>query len=164
MKSSKPASPPRSGPAVRAGSFTAVALATASAVFVAACPVAADEAGLALSGGYMRTIIPSRPAAGYFTLDNKSDTDRVLVGASSPGCGSVMLHKSEATNGVETMMPVDSVPVPAHQSVTFAPGGFHLMCMAPTAALKPGVSVPVTLTFKDGGALTGDFPVRGAGN
>ncbi len=62
------------------------------------------------------------------------------------------------------MTPVKSVPVPAHQSISFAPGGYHLMCMAPTASLKPGSSVPVTLKFEDGGTLTADFPVRGVGD
>ena len=142
-----------------------IAVGLAGMVMLAGAPTAgADEAGLALSGPYMRLIIPARPAAGYFTLENNSDADHALVGAASPGCGSVMLHKSESKDGVETMMPVKSVPVPAHQSLSFAPGGYHLMCMAPTASLKPGNSVPVTLKFEDGGTLTGDFPVRGVGD
>ncbi len=111
----------------------------------------------------MQTTIPSRPAAGYFTLKNDGDADRVLVGASSPGCGMVMLHKSESVGGVEKMLPVDSIPVPRHQSVTFAPGGFHLMCMSPAESMKPGTSVPVTLTFEGGVSLTSTFPVRAAG-
>lgn len=126
-------------------------------------PATAAESDLELSGAYMQTTIPSRPAAGYFTLKNKGDIDRVLVGASSPGCGSLMLHKTESVNGMETMLHVDSVPVPSHQSVTFAPGGFHLMCMSPSAAMKPGGSVPVTLTFEGDASLTSDFPVRAAG-
>jgi copper(I)-binding protein len=134
-----------------------------AAVAMGSQPAAAGEDDLVLSGGYMQTTIPSVPGAGYFTLENKGEMDRELVGASSPGCGSVMLHKSEEVNGVSTMRHVDSVPVPAHKSITFAPGGFHLMCMSPTASLKPGNSVPVTLTFKDGSTLTGDFPVRKPG-
>jgi len=102
-------------------------------------------------------------AAGYFTLKNNGDVDRVLVEASSPGCESIMMHKSESVGGMEKMLMVDSVPVPAHQSVDFAPGGFHLMCMSPTESMKPGISVPVTLTFEGGISLTSDFPVRSAG-
>ncbi len=125
-------------------------------------PAAAAEAGVSLTGGYIRTTIPARPAAGYFTLANDGDAAASLVGASSPGCGSVMLHRTVSTNGQETMVPVASVDVPAHGSVSFAPGGYHLMCMKPAATLKPGTSVPVTLTFKDGGTLSADFPVHGA--
>ena len=125
-------------------------------------PAAAGEANVTLTDGYLRLIIPTRPAAGYFTLTNNGEAARSLVGAASPGCGSVMLHQSRSQNGVETMVPVKSVDVPAHGNVSFAPGGYHLMCMAPAATLKPGASVPVTLRFADGGTLTGDFPVRSA--
>jgi periplasmic copper chaperone A len=134
-----------------------------SGTLSAGMPVAADEHGLEVSGAYMQTTIPSRPAAGYFNLKNNGDVDLVLVGASSPGCESTMMHKSESVGGMEKMLMVDSVPVPAHQSVGFSPGGFHLMCMSPAESMKPGSSVPVTLTFEGGISLTSDFPVRSAG-
>jgi periplasmic copper chaperone A len=134
-----------------------------SAALAAGLPAIAAESGLGLSGAYMQTTIPSRPAAGYFTLKNDGDVDHVLVGASSPGCESIMMHKSESVGGMEKMLMVDSVAVPAHQSVAFAPGGFHLMCMSPAETMKPGSSVPVTLTFEGGISLTRDFPVRSAG-
>jgi periplasmic copper chaperone A len=121
---------------------------------------ASGDSDLVLSGAYMRFIIPARPAAGYFSLKNNGDQPRLLTGASSPACGSLMLHKSMSENGMEMMMPVDSVAVPAHGTIAFSPGAYHLMCMSPS--MKPGDSVPVTLKFKDGGSLTGTFAVRGA--
>jgi len=161
MKTMQARRPLRPGRAAKGCGFALVALLAAAGM--GDRPAVAGEADLVLSDGYMQTTIPSVPAAGYFTLENKSEADRELVGASSPGCGSVMLHKSEEVNGVSTMHHVDSVPVPAHQSITFAPGGFHLMCMSPTASLKPGSSMPVTLTFKNGDTVTSDFPVRKPG-
>jgi periplasmic copper chaperone A len=143
--------------------YIGLTLLALSMSLAAGLPAAAAESGLELSGAYMQTTIPSRPAAGYFTLKNSGDVDRVLVGASSPGCGSLMLHKTESVNGMETMLHVASIPVPSHQSVTFAPGGFHLMCMSPSESMKPGGSVPVTLTFEGGVSLTSDFSVRAAG-
>jgi copper(I)-binding protein len=118
--------------------------------------------GLSLSGGWMRIIVTSRPAAGYFTLRNDGSAERKLVGASSPGCGMMMLHRSKTEDGVDKMMPVKAVTVPAHGSIRFAPGGYHLMCMRPKAVMKPGKSVPVTLTFGDGSTLSAGFAVRGA--
>ena len=73
-----------------------------------------------------------------------------------------MLHRSVSDNGQERMEMVANVSVPAHGEVKFAPGGYHLMCMSPTAAVAPGHSVSVTLRFKDGGSLAASFPVRGA--
>jgi copper(I)-binding protein len=155
--------PLRPGPAASGCGLALITLLTVSSVLIGTQSAIGGEAGLILSDGYLQMTIPSVPAAGYFTLKNEGDADRDLVGASSPGCGSVMLHKSEVVNGVASMHHVDSVTVPAHKSITFAPGGLHLMCMSPTASLKPGASVPVTLTFKDGAAVTGTFPVRSAG-
>ena len=139
------------------------AAALTAALAAAAVPASANEAGLVLSGTYLRIIIPSRPAAGYFTLTNNGSADRTLVAASSPACASVMLHKSVSENGVEKMLPVASVVVPAHKSISFAPSGYHLMCMKPDVSVKPGGSVSMTLMFKDGGTVSAGFPVRGVG-
>ena len=38
-----------------------------------------------------------------------------------------------------------------------------LMCMSPAESMKPGSSVPVTLTFDGGISLMSDFAVRSAG-
>ena len=56
---------------------------------------------------------------------------------------------------------VQTVRIPAHGKVTFAPGGYHLMCMSPAKDMAPGRSVPVMLRFENGGGITADFPVRG---
>lgn len=86
-----------------------------------------------------------------------------LTGAASPGCGMLMMHQSKTENGVDSMASVKSVTVPAHGSVSFAPGGYHLMCMSPQATMVIGKSVPVTLTFADGKTVAADFPVTGPG-
>lgn len=133
-----------------------------AALFVAPAAQAADTTALSLSKPWIRFIIPARPAGGYFVLKNSGAVARTLVGASSPGCGTLMLHKSETKSGADTMVMVPSVQVPAHGSLAFAPGGYHLMCMQPAKTLRPGSSVPVTLKFKDGASLTVAFPVRNA--
>ena len=87
--------------------------------------------GLSLSGQWFRLIMPSLPAAGYFTLTNATAAPEKLVGAASPACGMLMLHKSVSRNGEESMIMVPAVTIPAHGRVQFAPGGYHLMCMSP---------------------------------
>jgi periplasmic copper chaperone A len=141
---------------------SALAIALAGTLAIAGS-ARAGEPGVSLSHPWMRTIIPSRPAAGYFTLKNDSATARALVGAASPACGMLMLHRSVNEHGVEHMIMQKRIPLPAHGTLTFAPGGYHLMCMKPTAAVRPGNSVPVTLKFADGGTLTTPFPVEGVG-
>lgn len=129
----------------------------------AAGTASAADTGLTLSGGWIRFILPSRPAAGYFTLSNASDKPQILTGASSPACGSLMIHQSLRSGDREEMRMVDSATVPAHGTLLFAPGGYHLMCLSPSAEMKIGAQVPVTLTFASGASLTDNFPVRGIG-
>ena len=130
-------------------------------VAAGATAVRAAEQGVVVSDPWMRFIMPARPAAGYFPLANKTSRLRTLVGASSPACGMLMLHRSVSESGVERMTMLKGVDVPAHGDVVFAPGGYHLMCMSPSAAMIPGRSVPVTLRFRNGDEVTASFSVRG---
>jgi len=62
----------------------------------------------------------------------------------------LMLHRSENVGGTMRMDDVSSVEVAPGATLKFAPGGYHLMCMDPSPALKPGARVAVTLSFVDG--------------
>ena len=122
--------------------------------------LAAPPQGLALSKPWLRFVLPSNPVSGYFTLTNTSSQARVLDGVTSSACGELMLHRSVRENGMERMTMEDGVEIPAHGSLSFAPGSYHLMCVAPTAAVKPGKAIAITLHFSDGSEITADFPVR----
>jgi copper(I)-binding protein len=57
---------------------------------------------------------------------------------------------------------LETVDVAPGSMVSFAPGGYHLMCMDSKPMLKPGSKVPVTLQFAGGASLTAQFDVRTA--
>ena len=147
------------GPAARRSRILALAALAGGLAASTNAHAAAD--GLSLSKPWVRMIIPSRPAAGYFTLSNATTKPQVLVEVTSPACGMIMLHQSLETNGTQHMIMLESVTVPAHGAVTFAPGGYHLMCMSPSNDVAKGHSIPITLHFADGAVLTANFPVRG---
>jgi periplasmic copper chaperone A len=136
--------------------------AVAVLALAATMPAHAQLQMVSIANPWIRFINPMTPAAGYFTVTNAGARSVVITGASSPDCGSLMLHQSRNVSGVEQMEMVSSVTVPAHGSVTFAPGGYHLMCMSPSANVVPGRTVPVTLTFADHRTMTKPFIVRGA--
>lgn len=98
----------------------------------------------------------SRPAAqgttgaGFMTVTNPDKTADALVAAASPAAREVQIHQSSLKGGVASMQRVARVPVTAGGRVTLAPGGYHLMLMGLTRPLKPGDTVPVTLTFASG--------------
>lgn len=122
----------------------------------------ASAAEVTVSDAWMRALPSNLPAGGYFTLHNAGKKAVTLVGASSADCGMLMLHKSENMGGLMHMQDVPKVEVPAGGTVSFAPGGYHLMCMNPSAKVKPGKTIDVTFSFVDGSAVKAPFAVRTA--
>jgi copper(I)-binding protein len=135
-----------------------------AAVLLALVPLAAFSSAsrLSVATPWMRYLLPGIPAAGYMVLHNAGDSPAILTAAASSACGMLMLHQSQDDSGMASMMDVQAVTVPAHGSVTFAPGGYHLMCMQPS--MKPGEKIAVTLSFQDGSKLATVMPVYGAQN
>jgi periplasmic copper chaperone A len=111
---------------------------------------------------WFRALPANLPAGGYFSLHNTGRWPARLTGTSSLACGMLMLHKSSENGGMSRMEDVSGINVPAGGVVTFAPGGYHLMCMKPTSGMKPGASLAVTLKFSDGSATTAHFAVKNA--
>ncbi|HEX5326323.1 MAG TPA: copper chaperone PCu(A)C [Acetobacteraceae bacterium] len=128
---------------------------------LATTPAHAQLQTVSIADPWIRFITPQTPAAGYFTITNVGAHPVVITGASSPDCGSLMLHRSRNAGGTEHMDMVAKVTVPAHSAIRFEPGGYHLMCTSPSADLVPGRSVPVTLQFSDNRKMTKPFTVRG---
>jgi copper(I)-binding protein len=126
-----------------------------------ALATSASAADLRLSEAWVRLIAGGAPAAGYFTLHNDGPVDLRLEGASSPDFGMAEMHRTMTDGGRTTMEPVDSAVVPAHGTLAFAPGGYHLMLMHPKPGLKPGDQATVALKLSGGRTLTAAFPVRG---
>lgn len=98
--------------------------------------------------------------AGYFTLENLTDQAITLGSVSSPDFGAVEMHQSFVKNGMEGMAPVASVAIPAHGSIEFKPGGYHLMLMQPKKNLFAGDIVTLMFKFSDNSELAILAPVR----
>jgi len=122
----------------------------------------ASAAQVQISDAWFRALPAPSPSGGYFTLKNTGTTAVTLTGASSPACGMLMMHQSMNTGGMSSMEDVANVPVAVGGTVKFAPGGYHLMCMDPTPAMKPGAVVSVTLKFADKSEAKADFAVKNA--
>jgi copper(I)-binding protein len=102
------------------------------------------------------------PSAGYVTLRNDSNVGKRLESVSSDAFGSVMLHESMRSSGMQHMRMVDAIDIPAHGQVALAPGGYHLMLMQPRQPLKVGAKVVMVLHFADGAAVSATFNVHPA--
>ncbi|AJC23521.1 copper chaperone PCu(A)C [Pandoraea pulmonicola] len=99
-------------------------------------------------------------AAGYFSLTNIGNTTVSLVGATSPAFGMAMLHRSRYEGGIAKMMNVGRVPVPAHATLTFSPGGYHVMLEEPRGTPGKRANILLALTFSNGEQLTTQCVVK----
>lgn len=110
-------------------------------------PMAFETPRTAMAGG------------GYMTITNDgADDDRLIaVRADFPR---VMLHTTEETDGVARMIHLDAVEIPAGETVSFAPGGLHVMFMGLDGnPLRAGDSIAATLVFESAGEVDVTFDV-----
>jgi copper(I)-binding protein len=131
-------------------------------LFSTAAVAAPAAPAVRIENPWIRALPGTVPSGGYFVLHNEGKAPITLTGAESPACGMLMLHLSENQGGMSSMRHVDSIDVAPGGVLAFKQGSYHLMCMQPGPAIKPGGSVPITLTFRDGAKVVATFPVRDA--
>ncbi|MEE4361669.1 MAG: copper chaperone PCu(A)C [Pseudomonadales bacterium] len=116
-------------------------------------------AAIRVDGAWIREAPPGRDiTAAYLTLHNDGDVDQALIAAECPAAGRVELHTHSAVDGMMRMRQVDRVGIPARDTLSFAPGGLHLMLFDWSGA-RAGERVPMTLVTEDGETLTIEFEV-----
>lgn len=111
--------------------------------------------------------VPLNPsqAAVRFVIDNGTDVDDALIGATSPVAAGAMVHKSDVdADGRSTMDAVPNLPIPAQASVSFDPGGLHVMLTGITEDLTEGDTIPLTLLFEEAGEVAVTVDVVAAGH
>lgn len=110
--------------------------------------------------GWVRWVPPtSRNSAAYFTVENPTLADDILVGASSPRARVAELHKTVTVGLAKSMQRVDNVRITGATRLDFAPGGYHVMLIGLTSPLQEGEKIPLTLEFKRSGKIETSFPV-----
>ena len=102
-------------------------------------------------------------AAGYLSVTNTGATDDRLLGAATDRARETQIHEMRMDGEVMRMREVErGLAIPAGQSVSLQPGGYHLMLMGPEA-LTPGETHDVTLIFEQAGEVTVPFAVETLG-
>ncbi|RME86167.1 MAG: copper chaperone PCu(A)C [Zetaproteobacteria bacterium] len=120
----------------------------------------AHAAGLVIVDAWIPEAPPQPPiAAGYATLENRTDAPIRIEAAHCEGAKRTMLHETKHSRGQAQMVEAEAWIVPAHGKLKLAPGGRHLMLMHLTHPLRAGDRVRCTLKT-DRGAVEGTWQVR----
>ena len=119
----------------------------------------ATAQGLAASDAYVREPIPGRyMSAAFMTLSNATNQDKILTSVSADWAGIIEIHTHLHDNGVMRMRQLESLTIPAGESVSLQPGGLHLMLFKLKLPLAD--TLPMTLCFSDGECLTVSAELR----
>lgn len=124
-------------------------------------PAASEETGVSVRGSWIRETPPGMTLmAGYMELRNITSRPQVLVGASSSEFDRVMIHRTIVKDGIAGMTHASPIELAPNASLSFAPGGYHLMLMNPKRMLRAGDRVAINLEFRGGLVLPVAFEVR----
>ena len=117
--------------------------------FTLACGlVAAQSTAVKVEGAWARATVQGQKGTGAFmNITAKAGTR--LVGVSSPVAGVAEVHEMKMENDIMKMRAVPALDLPAGQTVSLKPGGYHIMLMDLKAPLAKDSTVPMTLRFKD---------------
>ena len=129
------------------------------AVAAALATATAAQAAPQVQAAWSRPAAQGTTGAGFMILANPGPKPDALVSVASPLAREVQVHQSMVHDGVAMMMAAPQVPIPAGGSITFAPGGYHLMFLNLTKAVNVGDSLPATLTFASGAKVKATFVV-----
>lgn len=97
----------------------------------------------------------------YFTITSPT-ADRLVGVATDAGvAGMAQLHESTVGSGGEmSMQHVDGIDLVAGMPFVLEPGGYHVMLMTLSKALKTGDTISLIVTLSEAGEVKVDVPVR----
>jgi len=133
-------------------------------LLLAALPLAScgKPQAITIDNAWVRlAAVPKNPAAAYFTIHGGAK-DETLVSVDTAVAIRSEMHESMDAGGMSTMKPIASVPIPAGGTVTFAPGGKHVMLFGLSPAIAPGGQVRLHFTFADGRTIDAAVPAIAA--
>lgn len=114
-----------------------------------------------IKNAYVRATPPGMSnSATFLTLINKSNENIALVKVTSKIAKNVELHTHEMKDGAMMMYQVPKVDVKANSKTMLKPGGFHVMLIGLTKALKVDDKIAFTFIFSNKEEISIMVPVK----
>jgi copper(I)-binding protein len=115
---------------------------------------------LEIKGAHVRGLPPTqRNTAAFFTVLNASDNPVELMAGHSDAAERLEIHSHQYHNGMMSMQEQASVRIAAGESLVFESGGYHLMLINLTRAVRDGDQLSFSLINDDGEEITVVAPV-----
>lgn len=98
----------------------------------------------------------------YLSVTNHGHSTERVIAAATPVADHASLHTHVTEGGMMRMKAVEAVTVAPGATVSFEPGGLHVMLMGLHKPLREGDRIELTLTFERAGERTVEVPVLAA--
>lgn len=121
--------------------------------------------GLRIAEPWSRSAAAHTTGVGFVTLTNIGKVVETLTAIETPAAARVEIHKTSMSAGIMSMKRLDhGLMLRPGESVSFAPGGYHLMLVDLNKPLKAGDTFPAILIFASGNKIRVVFPVKAMGS
>ena len=102
----------------------------------------------------VRLLPPGVPnTAAYFSIQNNTDTQQVLVGVKADFATKAEIHNHIMVNGMMAMEQQSEVVIQPGETKQFAPGGLHIMLFGLKQPLHAGQSLTMSLQTQQGKSI-----------
>ncbi len=102
----------------------------------------------------------AKTAGGYMVIKNQGTADK-LIAVESSYASAVEIHEMSNVNNVMTMRKLEAgLEIKAGETLTFAPGGYHVMFMGVKEPARAGANFAATLVFEKAGRVDVMFNVQ----
>lgn len=100
----------------------------------------------------------------FLTIENKSDTEYRLMGATTEAAESIELHSMTEVDGKMVMRPEVEFVIPAKGTLELDPKGKHIMLIGLKNQLERGKSFPINLIISGGNTIETTVKIVAAGS
>ncbi|MGC9286488.1 MAG: copper chaperone PCu(A)C [Hydrogenobaculum sp.] len=123
--------------------------------------VALAKPDIVIKDPWVRLMPPtSKVSAAYMKIENKGNSEDMLLWAKSSISKITQLHKTINSNGIMKMVRVKKFTIKPKQTLILKPGGYHIMLIGLKHPLKKGEKVTLWLKFKYSGIKKVVAPVE----
>ena len=124
--------------------------------------VVETKAVLEVLEAWARTpLSPNNNSAAYMVINNPTDQQITIIGASTMVANNVELHESFVDDkGVSRMKSIDNIVVPAQSKIELKPGGIHIMLFDLKKAISSDDKFNMELKIKDMKPITVEVVVK----
>ncbi|MDN7125283.1 copper chaperone PCu(A)C [Pseudidiomarina terrestris] len=124
--------------------------------------ISAQAEQLSIDDAWVKPTIPgTENGAGYVVITNTSETSITLIGVTTEAARAAEVHQHiMSEDGMMRMRRVPELVIGPKETVTFQPGGYHVMFFGVKFPFKVGDEVAFQLQFADADALEVNAEVR----